>query len=173
MVITQEPAQSLAALHRPLTTNVRFPREQPDIALPLVISLQVPRHFTRRYVEYTSGVLSSPTESVFLVPRMSAWRRNAIRRPLTRMPDEEIIYRFQLSRTLPAGTDIASMIALNRLLYERVRDMGGYRMTSSAVPMSQDDWKRHYGPTWQSVQAAKTKFDPKNVLTPGHGMFPG
>jgi FAD/FMN-containing dehydrogenase len=43
--------------------------------------------------------------------------------------------------------------------------MGGYRMTSSAVAMSQDDWKRHYGPAWQTVQAAKTKFDPKNVLT--------
>jgi hypothetical protein len=42
---------------------------------------------------------------------MSAWRRNAIKRPLTRMPDEEIIYRFQLSRVLPAGTDTASMIA--------------------------------------------------------------
>ena len=126
-----------------------------------------------RYVEYTTGILSSPTESAFLVPRMSAWRRNAIKRPLTRMPDEEIIYRFQLSRTLPAGTDTAAMIALNRLLYERVRDMGGYRMTSSAVTMSQDDWKRHYGPTWQTVQAAKTKFDPKNVLTPGHAMFPG
>ena len=41
MVITQEPAQSLAALHRPLTTNVRIPREQQDIALPLVISLSV------------------------------------------------------------------------------------------------------------------------------------
>jgi hypothetical protein len=36
-----------------------------------------------------------------------------------------------------------------------------------------DDWKRHYGPVWQTVQAAKAKFDPKNVLTPGHGMFPG
>ena len=24
-----------------------------------------------------------------------------------------------------------------------------------------------------TVQAAKTKFDPKNVLTPGHAMFPG
>ena len=125
-----------------------------------------------RYVEYTSGILSSPTESAFLVPRMSAWRRNAIKRPLTRMPDEEIIYRFQLSRVLPAGADTASMIALNRTLYERARDMGGYRMTSSAVAMSQDDWKRHYGPAWQTVQAAKTKFDPKNVLTPGHGMFP-
>ena len=100
-------------------------------------------------------------------------RRNAIKRPLTRMPDEEIIYRFQLSRVLPAGTDTASMIALNRTLYERARDIGGYRMTSSAIAMSQDDWKRHYGPAWQTVQAAKTKFDPKNVLTPGHGMFPG
>ena len=125
-----------------------------------------------RYVEYTSGILSSPTESAFLVPRMSVWRRATIKRPLTRMPDEEIIYRFQLSRTLPAGTDTASMIALNRTLYERARDVGGYRMTSSAVEMSQDDWKRHYGPAWQIVQAAKTKFDPKNVLTPGHAMFP-
>jgi len=126
-----------------------------------------------RYVEYSSGILSSPTEAAFLVPRMSAWRRNAIKRPLTRMPDEEMIYRFQLSRILPAGTDTGSMIALNRTLYERARDIGGYRMTSSAVAMSQDDWKRHYGPVWQTVQAAKTKFDPKNVLTPGHGMFPG
>jgi cytokinin dehydrogenase len=126
-----------------------------------------------RYVEYTSGILSSPTEAAFLVPRMSAWRRNVIKRPLTRMPDEEIIYRFQLSRVLPAGTDTGSMIALNRTLYERACDIGGYRMTSSAVAMSQDDWKRHYGPVWQTVQAAKTKFDPKNVLTPGHGMFPG
>jgi cytokinin dehydrogenase len=126
-----------------------------------------------RYIEYTSGILSSPTESAFLVPRMSAWRRATIKRQLTRMPDEEIIYRFQLSRSLPAGTDTASMITLNRTLYERARDMGGYRMTSSAVEMSQDDWKRHYGPAWQMVEAAKTKFDPKNVLTPGHGMFPG
>src|SRR5262249_24450840 len=41
-------------------------------------------------------------------------------------------------RVLPAGTDTGSMIALNRTLYERARDMGGYRMTSSAVAMSQD-----------------------------------
>ena len=125
-----------------------------------------------RYVEYTSGILSSPTESAFLVPRMSAWQRNAIKRPLTRVPDEEIVYRFQLSRILPAGTDTGTMIALNRMLYERARGMGGYRLTSSAVAMSQDDWKQHYGSVWQTVEAAKAKFDPKNVLTPGHGMFP-
>jgi cytokinin dehydrogenase len=126
-----------------------------------------------RYVEYTSGILGSQAESAFLVPRMSAWRRSAMKRPLVRLPNEEIVYRFQLSRILPAGTDTQSMIALNRTLYERARDMGGYRLTSSAVPMSQQDWKLHYGPAWQTVQAAKSKYDPKNVLTPGHGMFPG
>jgi len=125
-----------------------------------------------RYVDYTSSILSSPTESAFLVPRMSAWRRNSIKRPLTRVPDEEIIYRFQLSRILPAGTDVEPIIALNRKLYERAREMGGYRMTSSAVAMSQDDWKKHYGSAWPMVESAKAKFDPKKVLTPGYAMFP-
>ena len=35
MVITQESAQSLAGLNRPVAANVRTPREQQDIALPL------------------------------------------------------------------------------------------------------------------------------------------
>jgi hypothetical protein len=78
------------------------------------------------------------------------------------MPDEEIIYRFQLSRVLPAGTDTAAMIALNRTLYERARDMGGYRMTSSAVPMSQDDWKRHYGPAWHVAPSPWDRWDSGN-----------
>ena len=34
-----------------------------------------------------------------------------MKRPLVRLPDEEIVYRFQLSRILPAGTDTQSMIA--------------------------------------------------------------
>jgi hypothetical protein len=65
---------------------------------------------------YVTALLSSPTESAFLVPRMSAWRRNSIKRPLTRVRDEEIIYRFQLSRILPAGTEIEPIIELNRKL---------------------------------------------------------
>jgi len=39
MVITQESAQSLAGLNRPVAANVRTPREQQDIALPLMIPL--------------------------------------------------------------------------------------------------------------------------------------
>jgi FAD/FMN-containing dehydrogenase len=159
----------------PMTYEQYFRRE--EVCTLCTTPLQKPFVYlclpASRYVEYTSGILGSQAESAFLVPRMSAWRRSAMKRPLVRLPDEEIVYRFQLSRILPAGTDTQSMIALNRTLYERARDMGGYRLTSSAVPMSQADWKLHYGPAWQTVQAAKSKYDPKNVLTPGHGIFPG
>jgi hypothetical protein len=39
MVVTQQPAQSLAAPHRPLAVPIRCPRKQQDVALTLVISL--------------------------------------------------------------------------------------------------------------------------------------
>jgi hypothetical protein len=39
MIITQEPTQSLVALHGPPVVDVPIPREQQDIALALVITL--------------------------------------------------------------------------------------------------------------------------------------
>ncbi len=51
--------------------------------------------------------------------------------------------------------------------------MGGTRLTSSAIQFTQADWIRHYGPAWEPFRAAKQRYDPKNVLTPGHSMFPG
>ncbi|HVS27116.1 MAG TPA: FAD-binding protein [Burkholderiales bacterium] len=126
-----------------------------------------------RYVEYTSRMLATPEEAAFVTPRMSAWRRSSMKRPLVRLPNEDIVFRFQISRVLPASADISSAIAMNRTLYERARAMGGTRLTTSAIPFSQADWIQHYGPVWKSVQASKARFDPKNVLAPGHGMFPG
>ena len=34
------------------------------------------------------------------------------------------------------------------------------------------DWQQHYGSAWQGFADAKAKFDPKNILTPGPGIFP-
>ena len=39
MIVAQKPAQSLAAPNRPLAVAVRVPRQQRDVALPLVVSL--------------------------------------------------------------------------------------------------------------------------------------
>ena len=96
-----------------------------------------------------------------------------MKRPLARVPDGYLIYRFQLARVPPASADLESLVAMNRTLYERARDLGGTRMTSSAIPMTQADWIRHYGSAWKPFAAAKAYFDPNNVLTQGQGMFPG
>jgi len=127
-----------------------------------------------RFVEYAEKVLTTPAEVAFASPRFSAWRRNSIKRPLARMPNEDLVFKFQLLRQPPASfTDIDSLLRMNRMLYERGRDMGGIRLTTTAVPFSQADWIHHYGPVWESFRDAKKRFDPSNVLTPGQGMFPG
>ena len=41
MVIAQKPTEPLAALHSLLAPDVRFPREQQDIALALMIPLSM------------------------------------------------------------------------------------------------------------------------------------
>ena len=71
----------------------------------------------------------------------------------------------------PLNERIRTLLRLEDL-YDRARDMGGTRLTSSAIPFSQTDWIQHYGPVWESFRDAKKRFDPNNVLTPGQGIFP-
>jgi len=56
----------------------------------------------------------------------------------------------------------------NRVLYERVRDQGGVLYPVSALPMSSDDWQRHFGPAWTGFQDALRRYDPAGILTPGY-----
>ncbi len=123
------------------------------------------------FMEYATKIIATPAEVAFSSPRFSVWRRSSMKRPLARVPEGELIYRFQLGRVPPATADIAALVAMNRTLYERARDLGGTRMTSSAIPFSQADWIRHYGPAWKAFAAAKARYDPNNVLTPGQRMF--
>ncbi len=123
------------------------------------------------FMDYATRVIATPAEVAFASPRFSVWRTSSMKRPLARVPNGDLVYRFQLGRVPPASADIASLVAMNRTLYERARDLGGTRMTSSAIPFSQADWIRHYGPAWKPFAAAKSRFDPNNVLTPGQRMF--
>ena len=124
-------------------------------------------------VEYGNRVLATPTEVAFSNQLFSVWRTSSMKRLLARVPKEDLVVRFQLLRRPPASfTDIGSLVAMNRTLYERARDMGGTRLTTTAMPFSQADWIQYYGPVWESFRSAKQRFDPNNVLTPGQGMFP-
>jgi cytokinin dehydrogenase len=123
------------------------------------------------FMDYANRIIATPAEVAFANPRFSVWQRKSMKRPLARVPDGDLVYRFQLGRVPPETADIAALVAMNRTLYERARDLGGTRMTSSAIPFSPEDWVRHYGPAWPAFAAAKARYDPKNVLTPGQRMF--
>lgn len=96
-------------------------------------------------------------------------------RPLFRMPNEDVAFLLWLQRIAPPNDPAAlsAMMAANRSLFERMTAVGGKCYTThTALSLSQEDWKTHYGPDiWRRLSAAKKKYDPKNVLTPGPGIF--
>lgn len=104
---------------------------------------------------------------------LSALPRRSITSPLARLPADDLCYAFNLVR-IPATDDageISRLIEDNRALYGRVSDVGGTLYPVSALPMTHDDWRRHFGPAFDRLRAAKREFDPANLLTPGYTIF--
>jgi cytokinin dehydrogenase len=100
-------------------------------------------------------------------------RRDAIRAPMVRMPDEEIVFAFNIVR-IPASNDakqVEQMLTSNRAIYTRVRDAGGVLYPVSAFAMWPDDWQRHFGASWTRLREAKQRYDPHNLLTPGYNVI--
>jgi cytokinin dehydrogenase len=97
----------------------------------------------------------------------------AFRAPLVRLPEENVAFPFNIVRIPPANdaAKIEQMIARNRPHYERIRGAGGLQYPVSALPMSHDDWKDHFGPRWPQLSEARRRYDPNNLLTPGYNVF--
>jgi len=93
--------------------------------------------------------------------------------PNFRKPAGETFFLFGLLRTAvpPTPERSAELVAANRLLYEQARDVGGFFYPVDSVPMSPDDWQRHFGERWPQFVAAKQAFDPDHLLAPGQGIF--
>jgi cytokinin dehydrogenase len=99
------------------------------------------------------------------------FKRARVRQPLFRVPEEDF-FLLDILRTVGPGTkDAAQMVEHNRQLFERNRDNGGTHYVISAIACGPEDWKRHYGPAWEGFAAAKRRYDPDLVLTPGPGIF--
>ena len=109
---------------------------------------------------------------VLLFPLLTS----TITRPLFRLPDEELVWLFDVltSRDAP-GYDAdfaANKRARNNAWYDMARSLGGTRYPIGTLDFTPGDWRRHYGREWRAFKEAKEDFDPRNILTPGPGIFP-
>jgi hypothetical protein len=97
-----------------------------------------------------------------------------MQRPFFRLPEERYCFEFSILRTSDPSvpSSVPDMLADNRAIYEQLVQIGGTRYANGAIPFDRQDWRRHFGAQWPALAAAKRRFDPDRVLTPGQGIFP-
>jgi FAD/FMN-containing dehydrogenase len=66
---------------------------------------------------------------------------------------------------------VARMLAGNRTLFERSRDLGGTLYPFAALELSSLDWRQHYGAAWPALAQAKRRYDPDGVFASGPDLF--
>lgn len=102
--------------------------------------------------------------------------RGLLRAPLLRVPDEQVVFLFSVLRTaapdsggaLPPGV----LLTANRSLFDQGREAGGYEYPIGSIPVTPADWRQHFGPQYPFLAAARHRYDPAGILTPGQGIFP-
>jgi hypothetical protein len=99
---------------------------------------------------------------------------SALHAPLLRRPPGELLCLLSLMRTAPPERPdvVGELITANRALYDRARTVGGVLYPVSALPMTPEDWRAHYGPAWEDLVRAKALHDTNRILTRGYGMWP-
>lgn len=64
------------------------------------------------------------------------------------------------------------MLNRNDRLFARAREpYGGVLYPIGSLRLTVRDWRTHYGDKWPAFRAAKRRYDPSTVLTPGPGIF--
>jgi len=139
--------------------------------LSLVLPASKVRAFTLAVVaELTAADLGAGFTGLYPFPT----RR--LTRPMFALPEpaEPVTYLFDLLR-FPGpeqSGDIDRMLRQNRRLYDLGVSLGAKRYLVGAIPgMTRADWRRHFGAHWAPLRAARQRFDPDGILTPGQGIF--
>jgi len=125
--------------------------------------------------DYVARILPMSSD-VAGVDLFSFWplKTRRFTRPLFKVPDEEIMFSIWMNRSVapddPAA--LSAMLASNRSLLEQMTAVGGKAYRQYGMVISQNEWVEHFGPeVWRRFSAAKKKFDPNRVLTPGPEIF--
>jgi FAD/FMN-containing dehydrogenase len=94
--------------------------------------------------------------------------------PLQKTASGAVVFELRMQRRAPGADtpELNAMLAANDALLPRLQAAGGKIYPPYCPILSKEQWQTHYGPeTWARFAAAKRRFDPNNVLTPGAGIF--
>jgi FAD/FMN-containing dehydrogenase len=100
-----------------------------------------------------------------------ALKSEKFRRPLCRFPNEPVIFGLGCPSRAADDAMARRMLERNRRFYERSHELGCKLYTIGSVKLSQQEWQDHYHPYWEQFAAAKRRYDPDNIMTPGPGIF--
>ena len=95
-------------------------------------------------------------------------------RPLFRVPEEATMLAFWLRRAVVPGqgSSLEFQLDANARFLERALALGAKRYPPYGGAASPADWRKHYGENlYRQLGAAKRRYDPRNVLTPGVRIF--
>jgi cytokinin dehydrogenase len=148
--------------------NVEFGASRPDLGLC------IPGSTAASFIGATLPRLTAEDLGPASGLRVFFWKRGPFTRPLFRLPGEgTFVYVATLRTPTMDRSLVARMLAGNRALFERNRELGGTLYPFSAVGVSGLEWQQHYGATWPTLTRAKDRYDPDRVLASGPDLFRG
>ncbi|MFE7564069.1 FAD-binding protein [Kitasatospora sp. NPDC057500] len=134
------------------------------------MSLFLPASTTETFMREATAMLTPEDLGAGLL-LFYPFRTDVITRPMTVMPKEPVGFHFDLLSFPFPGADHAAALRRNRRLYDLAVSLGGKRYLIGAIPdVTRAEWRRHYGAQWGRAVAAKHRFDPAGILTPGQGI---
>ena len=125
--------------------------------------------------EFLTNLLASQADNGgILTIDFASYDTHYFHRPLLRVPAERRVVAMWLSRMadVNSGPSLEAQLEANARLLERAIAMGGKRYPPYGGITTPPEWRRHYGEElYARFAAAKRRYDPRQVLTPGPGMF--
>ena len=98
------------------------------------------------------------------------FRKRYLTRPLLRIPEEEVFFLFNVLRTTSQEQSLEA-VTQNRRFYDEGYAKGGVCYPIGAIPMSRNDWQKHFGSQYELLVHSKVRYDPNRILTPGPQVF--
>ncbi|KAH1041772.1 hypothetical protein GLYMA_09G063500v4 [Glycine max] len=89
--------------------------------------------------------------------------------PIT--PDEDVFYVVDFLRVAKTFDVVDKLQVQNKQILRFCND-AGIKITEYLIGnKTHQQWVEHFGPKWKLFADRKTEFDPKKILSPGHGIF--